>query len=185
MHAPQFLAQSSQEQLSAPAVADFSAFQPVLASLRQRFSDSPQSDPVKAAQAELGAVKDIMTQNVEQILSRGERIELLMDRTGEAANQSLAFRRRAKGLRRSMWWKNTKITALAGFCALVSRLPVLISQTPARHMLTPISCSESAGLPRLPLVSDPLRLPCRSHPSPRFISHPCPLGIPVHTPPCI
>jgi vesicle-associated membrane protein 7 len=71
----------------------------VLDALRQRFSNAPQSDPVKAAQAELGAVKDIMTQNVEQILSRGERIELLMDRTGEAANQSLAFRRRAKDLR--------------------------------------------------------------------------------------
>lgn len=115
----QFLSIASDDNLADPEDADFSSFQPTLTSLRQRFSDSPNSDPVKAAQAELGAVKDIMTQNVEQILSRGERIELLMDRTGEAANQSMAFRRRAKGLRRSMWWKNTKVTALAGFCALV------------------------------------------------------------------
>lgn len=116
----QLLANVSTEDLQRSSEGSLSHFQPTLASLRQRFSNSPQSDPVKAAQAELGAVKDIMTQNVEQILSRGERIELLMDRTGEAANQSLAFRRRAKGLRRSMWWKNTKVTALAGFCALVS-----------------------------------------------------------------
>ncbi|CAO1616319.1 unnamed protein product [Sympodiomycopsis kandeliae] len=115
----QFLAQASDASLSDPEDADFSAFQGSLTSLRRKFSDSPDSDPVKAAQAELGAVKDIMTQNVEQILSRGERIELLMDRTGEAANQSMAFRRRAKGLRRSMWWKNTKVTALAGFCVVV------------------------------------------------------------------
>ncbi|CAO1631214.1 unnamed protein product [Jaminaea pallidilutea] len=115
----QFLSNFSEDQLSNPLSSDLSSFQPTLSSLRQKFSNSPQSDPVKAAQAELGAVKDIMTQNVEQILSRGERIELLMDRTGEAANQSMAFRRRAKGLRRSMWWKNTKVTALAGFCALV------------------------------------------------------------------
>jgi vesicle-associated membrane protein 7 len=63
-----------------------------------------------------------MTQNIEEILHRGERIELLMDRTGEAANQSLAFRRRAKGLRRQMWWKNVKVMALAGFCGVVSMM---------------------------------------------------------------
>lgn len=60
-----------------------------------------------------------MTQNVEQILSRGERIELLMDRTDNAANQSMAFRRRAVGLRRQMWWKNVKVLSLAGFSAVV------------------------------------------------------------------
>lgn len=41
-----------------------------------------------------------MTQNVEQILNRGERLDLLMNRTDQAANQSMAFRRRAVGLRR-------------------------------------------------------------------------------------
>ncbi|CAO1618308.1 unnamed protein product [Parajaminaea phylloscopi] len=114
----EFLAAFSADDLDSPSPSNLSRFHPTLTSLRQRFSNAPESDPVKAAQAELGAVKDIMTQNVEQILSRGERIELLMDRTGEAANQSLAFRRRAKGLRRSMWWKNTKVTALAVFCAI-------------------------------------------------------------------
>ena len=60
-----------------------------------------------------------MTQNVEQILNRGERLDLLMNRTDQAANQSMAFRRRAVGLRRQMWWKNTKVLGMAGFCLLV------------------------------------------------------------------
>lgn len=63
-----------------------------------------------------------MTQNVEQILNRGERLDLLMSRTDQAANQSLAFRKRAVGLRRQMWYKNVKVMAMAGFCLLVSRL---------------------------------------------------------------
>lgn len=87
--------------------------------LRAKFNQDPESDPIKRAQAELGSVKDIITQNVEQILSRGEQIELLMDRTDSAANQSLAFRRRAVGLRREMWWRNMRVMAIAGFCAVL------------------------------------------------------------------
>jgi vesicle-associated membrane protein 7 len=91
-----------------------------MSSLMHRFNTQPQSDPVKAAQSELAGVKDIMTQNVEQILNRGERLDLLMNRTDQAANQSMAFRRRAVGLRRQMWWKNTKVLGMAAFCLLVS-----------------------------------------------------------------
>ncbi|WFD34306.1 hypothetical protein MCUN1_001145 [Malassezia cuniculi] len=95
---------------------DFSA---KLEALRNSFSGDAESDPIRRAQAELGSVKDVITQNVEQILSRGEQIDLLMDRTDVAANQSLAFRRRAVSLRRSMWWRNTKITALIVFCIIL------------------------------------------------------------------
>lgn len=100
-------------------------FTPTLESLRLRFSGDVESDPIRRAQAELGSVKDVVTHNVEQILSRGEQIDLLMDRTDVAANQSLAFRRRAVGLRRSMWWRNTKITALVVFCLVVIVLYML------------------------------------------------------------
>ncbi|KAN0066071.1 hypothetical protein ACQY0O_000164 [Thecaphora frezii] len=110
---------------STPA-EDFAPFANTLDELVRQFNQDPHADPVQAAKAELAGVKDIMTQNVEQILSRGERIELLMDRTDVAANQSMAFRRRAVGLRRQMWWKNAKITALAGFCGVVL-LVILIS----------------------------------------------------------
>jgi vesicle-associated membrane protein 7 len=61
-----------------------------------------------------------MVQNVEQILSRGERIELLVDKTDNMASQATAFRRGARTVRRGMWWKNTKVLALSGFVALVS-----------------------------------------------------------------
>jgi vesicle-associated membrane protein 7 len=86
--------------VSNPRPSDFAAFKSTLASTMNRFNTQPQSDPVKAAQSELAGVKDIMTQNVEQILNRGERLDLLMNRTDQAANQSMAFRRRAVGLRR-------------------------------------------------------------------------------------
>jgi len=111
-------------------------FEPRLVSLRNHFNQNPESDPIRRAQSELGSVKDIITQNVEQILSRGEQIELLMDRTDSAANQSLAFRRRAVGIRRTMWWKNTKVVLLIGFCVLV-RAPLKLNVAAA----DPTRCS--------------------------------------------
>lgn len=41
--------------------------------------------------------KDIMVQNIDSILARGERIELLVDKTDTMAGQAHAFRRGARG----------------------------------------------------------------------------------------
>jgi vesicle-associated membrane protein 7 len=63
-----------------------------------------------------------MVQNVEQILSRGERIELLVDKTDAMAGQANTFRRGARATRRQMWWKNTRVLVLCFFVAIVSFL---------------------------------------------------------------
>jgi hypothetical protein len=65
-----------------------------------------------------------MVQNVEQILSRGERIELLVDKTDNMASQATAFRRGARTVRRQMWWKNKRVLGLGVLVALV-RTPCL------------------------------------------------------------
>jgi len=111
------------------AAAGGESFRPTLDTLRSRFNANPEADPIVRAQSELGNVKDILTQNVEQILSRGEQIELLMGRTDSVAHQSLAFRRRAVSLRREMWWRNTRIVALTSVCVVVRCRPFGLTQT--------------------------------------------------------
>jgi vesicle-associated membrane protein 7 len=83
------------------------------------YNTAPPSDELARAQTELNQVKDIMVQNVEQILSRGERIELLVDKTDVMAGQATAFRRGARSVRRQMWWRNSKILALCVLVGLV------------------------------------------------------------------
>jgi vesicle-associated membrane protein 7 len=85
-------------------------------------SSSQNPDVLYQAQNELNQVKDIMVHNVEQILSRGERIELLVDKTDTMAGQSLAFRRGAKANRRKMFWRNQKVMVLGATVFLVSTL---------------------------------------------------------------
>jgi len=103
---------------STPAYGLQGTFSPTISSLMHTYNTSPPVDEVARAQAELNQVKDIMVQNVEQILSRGERIELLVDKTDNMATQATAFRRGARTVRRQMWWRNSKILALSVLVAL-------------------------------------------------------------------
>ncbi|GJE92413.1 VAMP/synaptobrevin-like protein [Phanerochaete sordida] len=106
-------AQPSSSSADSPAYALQGTFGPVIAQLMEQYNTAPPTDELARAQSELAQVKDIMVQNVEQILSRGERIELLVDKTDNMASQATAFRRGARTVRRSMWWKNTKILGLS------------------------------------------------------------------------
>ena len=112
---------------STPAYGMQGTFSPTIATLMHTYNTSPPTDEVARAQAELNQVKDIMVQNVEQILSRGERIELLVDKTDTMATQATAFRRGARTVRRQMWWKNTKILALCILVALIF-LYIIVAQ---------------------------------------------------------
>jgi vesicle-associated membrane protein 7 len=49
-----------------------------------------------------------MTSNIEKVLGRGERIELLVDRTNSLSQQSTQFRRRTVTLKHKIWFKDIK-----------------------------------------------------------------------------
>ena len=86
------------------------------------YNTAPPSDELSRAQNELNQVKDVMVHNVEQILSRGERIDLLVDKTDVMAGQATAFRRGARTVRSQMWWKNQKVLGLSVLVGLVRTL---------------------------------------------------------------
>jgi len=112
-------ASSSGSLADSPAYSLQGSFSPVISQLMHTYNTNPPTDELTNAQNQLAQVKDIMVQNVEQILSRGERIELLVDKTDNMANQATAFRRGARTVRRQMWWKNTRILALSVVVAIV------------------------------------------------------------------
>ena len=47
-----------------------------------------------------------------QVLDRGERIELLVDKTDHLQNESFAFKREARRLKQRLWWKSARLLAL-------------------------------------------------------------------------
>ncbi|GAA5968584.1 hypothetical protein JCM11641_007686 [Rhodosporidiobolus odoratus] len=84
-----------------------------------QFEENPPQDAIKAAQAELAATKDVLVKSVDAVLNRGERLEVLVDRTASMQSEARAFRKRATVLRRKMWYRNVKVLAATGFAALM------------------------------------------------------------------
>lgn len=50
-----------------------------------------------------------MVENIEKILERGDRIELLVDKTATMQDSAFHFKKQSKRLRRALWMKNAKL----------------------------------------------------------------------------
>ncbi|PWW80001.1 synaptobrevin-domain-containing protein [Tuber magnatum] len=88
------------------------------ATMRQFETGGENEDVVAKAQREIESARGIMTENIERVLERGERIDLLVDKTAGLQTGAMEFRVRSRGLRRRMWWKNTKLMILLVFVVI-------------------------------------------------------------------
>ncbi|XP_025015054.1 vesicle-associated membrane protein 722 isoform X1 [Ricinus communis] len=59
--------------------------------------------------AQVSEVKGVMMENIEKVLDRGEKIELLVDKTENLHQQAQDFRSSGTKIRRKMWLQNMKI----------------------------------------------------------------------------
>ncbi|KAH8492641.1 hypothetical protein H0E87_022017 [Populus deltoides] len=73
--------------------------------LNKEFGDK-QACKVKAQVSE---VKGVMMENIEKVLDRGEKIELLVDKTENLHSQAQDFRSQGTQIRRKMWLQNMKV----------------------------------------------------------------------------
>jgi len=74
--------------------------------------NSGQDQRLNQIRNQLGEVKDAMLQNIDKVLLRGEKIELLVDKSEVLEQNAFKFHRGAKNLKRAMWIKNAKWTAI-------------------------------------------------------------------------
>mmetsp|Transcript_35574 Transcript_35574/g.42843 ORF Transcript_35574/g.42843 Transcript_35574/m.42843 type:complete len:253 (-) Transcript_35574:708-1466(-) len=68
-----------------------------------------EMNKVAMVQKQVQEVKNIMMDNIEKVLDRGEKIELLVDKTEELRFKADNFHKTGKQLRRKMWWNNLKM----------------------------------------------------------------------------
>ncbi|TGZ80049.1 synaptobrevin-domain-containing protein [Ascodesmis nigricans] len=94
-------------------------FNATLKATMNQFSQGGENEDVMAtAQREIESVRGIMTENIERVLERGERIDTLVDKTAGLQTSAGEFRMRSRGLRRRMWWKNTKLMIMLVFVVI-------------------------------------------------------------------
>ncbi|KAM3360108.1 Vesicle-associated membrane protein [Capsicum chinense] len=64
--------------------------------------------------AQITEVKGIMMDNIEKVLDRGEKIELLVDKSENLQFQADSFQRQGRQLRRKMWFQNLQMKLMVG-----------------------------------------------------------------------
>jgi vesicle-associated membrane protein 7 len=80
--------------------------------VEQGATQAGQADALRTAQREIEGVREIMTENIERVLERGEHMSVLVDKTGRLGDNARDFRVRSRTLKRRMWWKNVKLMVL-------------------------------------------------------------------------
>ena len=76
-------------------------------------------DNIGAVKSQIEDVKDVMVQNIEKVLERGEKIELLVDKTDRLNQQAFRFESSSRALRRAMYWKKMRCYAIIGVVAIL------------------------------------------------------------------
>ncbi|CAG8481948.1 5159_t:CDS:2 [Ambispora leptoticha] len=94
-----FLATYSKDRANTALPYGMNEFSKVIANRMEYFSTNPNADRIKQVHGEIEQVKDVMVHNIERVLERGERIELLVDKTDNLNQQAFAFRKRSTALK--------------------------------------------------------------------------------------
>lgn len=69
-------------------------FAPILRQRMEYYAGNPQAtDNISKVQAQIDNVRDVMMENIDKLLERGEKVELLVDKTEKLNAQAFKFER--------------------------------------------------------------------------------------------
>jgi len=93
---------------SAVAYAMNSGFSNTLIQQMNYYSYDPSADRITEAKMQIESTKSIMVENIDKIIERGQKIDILVDDTEKLQHSSKVFQGSAKKLRCAMWKQNMK-----------------------------------------------------------------------------
>ncbi|XP_074525413.1 vesicle-associated membrane protein 8 [Halichoeres trimaculatus] len=88
-----------------------------------------QKDKVQTLRDQVDGVKSIMTQNVDRILARGERLDDLMDKSEDLQAGAQHFKQTSQKVARTYWWKNVKLIVVIVVVVLIIVLIIILLAT--------------------------------------------------------
>ncbi|CAL5435172.1 unnamed protein product [Camellia sinensis] len=112
--------------LSAQAYAMNDEFSRVLSQQIEYYSSDPNADRINRLKGEMSQVRNVMIENIDKVLERGDRLELLVDKTSNMQGNTFRFRKQARRFRSTVWWRNVKLTIRSFRIALIVLLLVIV-----------------------------------------------------------
>ncbi|KAF5938380.1 hypothetical protein HYC85_022639 [Camellia sinensis] len=85
-------------------------FSRVLSQQMEYYSNDPNADRINRLKGEMSQVRNVMIENIDKVLERGDRLELLVDKTANMQGNTFRFRKQARRFRNTVWWRNVKLT---------------------------------------------------------------------------
>lgn len=116
----QFGSESAQQAIAFAMNEDFKG---IIADRMEYFNSDEADraiDNIGNVKSQIDEVKDVMVQNIERVLERGEKIELLVDRSNELTQQAFRFESNSRSLRRHMYWRQIRCRVMIGVVVLVT-----------------------------------------------------------------
>ncbi|XP_020572748.1 vesicle-associated membrane protein 711-like [Phalaenopsis equestris] len=96
---------------SALAYAMNDEFSRVLSQQMNYYSSDPNADRINRMRCEMSQVRNVMLDNIDKVLERGDRLELLVDKTANMQEKTFHFRKQARRFQSTVWWRNVKLAA--------------------------------------------------------------------------
>eukprot|EP01126_Amoeba_proteus_P029044 TRINITY_DN2861_c0_g1_i2.p1 TRINITY_DN2861_c0_g1~~TRINITY_DN2861_c0_g1_i2.p1 ORF type:complete len:120 (+),score=23.26 TRINITY_DN2861_c0_g1_i2:281-640(+) len=62
-----------------------------------------------ALESEISVAKSVLLENIDRLIERGEKIDLLVEKTESLQEETFQMKGKSKKLRVKMWWRNLKI----------------------------------------------------------------------------
>jgi hypothetical protein len=87
-----------------------SRYKTTMAQHMDYFSNNAGADKIRNIQSEVDKVKVVMQKNIDDILSRGEKLDKLVEDTDKLEANSKQFKEGATSLKYAMWCRNVKLT---------------------------------------------------------------------------
>ena len=76
--------------------------------LKREMENANKSNVMARVQSQIAQVSESMVENIDKIIARQEKIELLVEKTDALDRTAAAFRREAGDLRRAVWWRSVR-----------------------------------------------------------------------------
>ncbi|KAI8473369.1 MAG: synaptobrevin-domain-containing protein [Monoraphidium minutum] len=110
------------------AEGGLSSYSKKLKELMEHATQFPEEySKVAGVQKKVDEVKNIMSDNIEKVLARGEKLDLLVDKTDNLMFEADRFVKSGRALRRKMWWNNCKMkVVMAGVVVMVLFIIMLL-----------------------------------------------------------
>lgn len=94
---------------------------------RMEYHNDPSHDKLSNLESEISEVKDVMMDNIDRVLQRGEKLDSLADKSNALATNAQDFHRTSRNLHRAYCMKYAKMIALVACLVVVLIIIILFA----------------------------------------------------------